>query len=142
MHDAERGIGVLQARGDDAKRQVVVELRDVDPLAVELLVDRVEALHTEADFGLDAGFAEVVLEPRPDRLRGVLTELELLLDLRLEGRELVRVEVEEGQILEVALHPRHPQAMGDGSVENYHHPSSEGTFRVPAPETTPNSPVD
>ena len=24
--------------------------------------------------------------------------------------------------------------MGDGSVENYHHPSSEGTFRVPAPE--------
>jgi hypothetical protein len=32
--------------------------------------------------------------------------------------------------------------MGDGSVENYHHPSSEGTFRVPAPKTTPNSPVD
>jgi hypothetical protein len=32
--------------------------------------------------------------------------------------------------------------MGDGSVENYHHPSSEGTFRVFQPETTPNSPVD
>jgi len=31
--------------------------------------------------------------------------------------------------------------MGDGSVENYHHPSSEGTFRVPAPKTIPNSPV-
>jgi len=28
--------------------------------------------------------------------------------------------------------------MGDGSVENYHHPSSEGTFRVAAPETTLN----
>jgi hypothetical protein len=33
-------------------------------------------------------------------------------------------------------------ASGDGSVENYHHPSSEGTFRVAAPETTPISPVD
>ena len=31
---------------------------------------------------------------------------------------------------------RCPLGMGDGSVENYHHPSSEGTFRVPAPETT------
>ena len=37
---------------------------------------------------------------------------------------------------------RCPLGMGDGSVENYHHPSSEGTFRVAAPETTLNSPVD
>jgi hypothetical protein len=33
-------------------------------------------------------------------------------------------------------------AWADGSLENYHHPSSEGTFRVAAPETTPKSPVN
>jgi hypothetical protein len=31
---------------------------------------------------------------------------------------------------------------GDGSVENYHHPSSEGTFRVAAPETSLKRRVD
>ena len=32
--------------------------------------------------------------------------------------------------------------MGDGSVENDYHPSSEGAFRVAGPETATNSPVD
>src|ERR1700761_6689588 len=33
------------------------------------------------------------------------------------------------------VHHGRPLVMHDGSVENYYHPSSEGTFRVPSPET-------
>jgi hypothetical protein len=32
---------------------------------------------------------------------------------------------------------RCPLGTGDGSVEDYHHPSSEGTFRAAAPEISP-----
>src|SRR5215470_14093 len=37
---------------------------------------------------------------------------------------------------------RCPLGPDAGSVENSHHPSSEGTFRVAALETTSNSPMD
>ncbi len=117
VHDAERRVGVLEARGDDAEGEVVVELRDVDALAAQLLVDRVVALDAEADLGLDAVLAQGLGQLVADALGGLLAELQLLGDLAVQLGELVRVEVVEGEVLEVPLDPRHPQAVGDGGVD-------------------------
>ena len=56
-------------------------------------------------------------QPVAHALGGALADLHLLGDLGVQLGELVGVEVEEGQVLELALDPRHPQAVGDGGVD-------------------------
>ncbi len=114
---AQGGVGVFEVARDDAEGQVVVELGDVDALAAQLLVDRVVALDPVADLGLDRRLIEGLDQAAADPLDGPLAHLHLLRDLRVELGVLVRVEVVEGQVLEVALDPRHPEAVGDGGVD-------------------------
>ena len=49
VDDAERRVAVLHAVGDDAQRHEVVDLIELDALALELLVDAVEALQPAVD---------------------------------------------------------------------------------------------
>ena len=117
VDDAQRAVGVADVGGDDAKRLVVVELGDVDALAPQLLVDRVVALDPEGDLGLDPGLLEALGQRLGDALHRPLADPHLLGDLRVQLGELVRVEVVEGEVLEVALDPAHPQAVGDRGVD-------------------------
>ena len=117
VHDAERCIGVLERPGDDAEGQVVEQLRDVDALAAQLLVDRVVTLDAEADLGVDLRLLEGLRQALADALDGGLGELQLLGDLRVQLGELVGIEIEEGEVLEIALDPRHPQPVGDRRVD-------------------------
>ena len=88
------------------------------------------------------------LAARPDMLRDQLRQPGALRQghhryqaaMRHEIRVIERCLVRESYAT-IAL-ARCPLDMGDGSFENSHHPSSEGTFRVPAPEIITNSPVD
>ena len=49
VNDAERRVAVLHAVGDDAQRHEVVDLIELDALALELLIDAVEALQPAVD---------------------------------------------------------------------------------------------
>ena len=49
VDDAERGVAVLDRLGDDAQRHEVVDLVEVDLLALELLVDAEQALDAAVD---------------------------------------------------------------------------------------------
>ncbi len=89
------------------------------------------------------------LAARPDVLREQFRQAGALGEGHHRHQAAVRHEIrviEHGTGPREAMRQSHLRgvlsASGDGSVENYHHPSSEGTFRVPAPETTTNSPVD
>ncbi len=117
VDDAERGVGVLEARRDDAEGEVVVELGDVDPLPAELLEDRVVALDAEADLGVDPRRVEAADQTVADALGGALPHLHLLGDLVVQLGEVMGVEMEEGEVLEVPLDPRHAEAVGDRRVD-------------------------
>ena len=56
VNDAERRVAVLHALGDDAQRHEVVDLIELDALALELLIDAVEALQPAVDLR-DGNFA-------------------------------------------------------------------------------------
>ena len=49
MDDPERGVAILHARGDDAHRQEVVDLLELDLLLLQLLVDAPEPLDAAID---------------------------------------------------------------------------------------------
>ncbi len=117
VHHAQRRVAVLHFVGDDPVRHVVVELGEIEPSSTQLVVDRVEALDPVVDVGLDAGLLQPALEPLPHVLHRSSPDLDLLLDGGLELRVLVRIEVIEGQILEIALNARHPQPAGDRRVD-------------------------
>src|SRR6185312_13366291 len=51
VDDAERGVAVLHGAGDDAQGEEVIDLVDVNALALELLVDAVEPLDPPLDAG-------------------------------------------------------------------------------------------
>ena len=126
MDDAERGVAVLHAVGDDAQRDEVVHLIELDALPLQLLVDAVEALEPAVDL-LDRHlrFAEL----RRDGLFEVVDfdfgRLALALDLGRQRLVAGRDRDTERQLLELVLDLAHPEPVRDRRVD------VEGLLRGP-----------
>ena len=118
MDDAEGAVAVLDGLRHDAQRHHVVDLIELDLLALQFLMDAEQALDAAIDFddrhlrfgelGRDRllqlldqpfGCAPPLLDPQPQRLVGG------------------RFEVLERQLLELVLDLAHPQAIGDRGVD-------------------------
>ena len=118
MNDAERGVAVLHAVGDDAERDEVVDLSEIDLLPLEFLMDAPEALDAAVDLDdrnlrlgqlRGNGFLQLADQP----LGGAPLEVDFGPE-RLVG---LRLEIAEGELLELVLHLAHAEAVGDRRVD-------------------------
>ena len=118
MDDAERRVAVLDAVGDDPERHEVVHLIQLDPLALELLVDAVEPLQPAVHVQhRHLRFAQLGRNGLLQIFDLHLDGLAAALDLRAERLVAVRIEILERQLLELVLDLAHAQPVGDGRVD-------------------------
>ena len=118
MDDAERGVTILHRRRDDAQRDEVIDLLEIDLLGLELQPDAVEAL----DAAVDADHRHLrVVQLRGDvggeLLDHPLRRQALGLDAGVERLECGRLEITERQLLELVLDAAHPEPIGDRRVD-------------------------
>ena len=117
MDHPEAAVAVAHRLHDHAHRGEVVDLVELAAALVHLLPDRVEVLRPPADARLDADLGELAAEDRDD-----LVDLGLALEPTLghpahEGLIVVGIERAEGQVLQLRLHLRHAQPVGEGRVD-------------------------
>ena len=117
MDDAERCVAVLHAIGDDAQRDEIVDLVELDSLALQLLIDAVQPLQPAVDADdRDLGLAQL----RGNRLLQIfnldLGGLSPAFDLRGERLVPFSIEILEGQFLEFIFDLAHPEAVGNRRV--------------------------
>ena len=117
VQDAERRVAVGHAVDQDPEGHEVVDLLEVDLLALELLLDRVEALDAPLDPGLDPGRAQLLRHRGPDLLHEGGGALAPLRDPRGEGFVARGVVVAEGEVLELVLDLGHPEPPRDRGVD-------------------------
>ena len=119
MDDAEHGVAVLHVPGDHPQRQEVVDLIERDVLALQLLMDRPEAL----DAALDRPPRESALHPASGRSRLRSSSTRPSVARRRVSTccrsALVRgrLDVPERQLLQLVLELAHAQPMGDRRVD-------------------------
>ena len=118
VNDAERGVTVLHRGRDDAQRDEVVNLIEIDLLGVELEPDAVEAL----DAAVDADdrhlrLAQLVANVGGQLLDHALGRLALGFDLAAQRLEGGRLEIAERQLFELVLNAAHAQAIGNRRVD-------------------------
>ena len=118
MHDAERVVAVGHRVHEHPNREKVVDLL-VRLLPLQhLLVDRPEMLRASRDLELlDAGVTQRLVERVAELRDELLTLAALLRDLARERLVLLRLEVLEGQVLELPPHLRHAEAMRERRVQ-------------------------
>jgi len=118
VDDAERGVGVLHRVGDDADRDQVVDLLQLDLLPLELEEDAVEALDAAVDLPhRHLGLGQLLRDRPLQLLDHALGNAPLVLDLGLERLVGDGLEGAERRLLQLVLHLAHPQAVGDGGVD-------------------------
>ena len=118
VDDAERGVGVLHRIGDDADRDQVVDLLELDLLPFELEEDAVEALDAAVDLAhRHLGLGQLLRDRPLQLLDHALGDAPLVLDLGLERLVGDRLEGAERGLLELVLHLAHPQPVGDRGVD-------------------------
>jgi hypothetical protein len=117
VEDAEGRVAVGDALHEDPQGHEVVDLVERDPLPLELLLDRVQALDAPLDLGVDARRLQLLGHGRTRLLHEREGRLPLLLDLHGERLVAHGVEVPERDVLELVLDLRHPQPAGDGGVD-------------------------
>ena len=119
MDDAQRFIAVLLLVRieDDPEGHQVIDLVEIDVLLLHLFVDAVKMLCPSLHFALDAKPFHLPADDPPDLL-GILIPLLLLLH-DPPGQFVVGLEVEipEGKVLQLRLHPVDPQAVGQRCIE-------------------------
>ena len=118
VDDAQGGVAVPDGVGDDPDGQEVVDLLQVDLLALELQVDAVETLAAAAD--LDDGNLRLLQPGRhgaAEFVEQALGRLAPPLDAHLQGLVHLGLEVLERQVLELVLEAAHPEAVGDRRVD-------------------------
>ena len=101
-----------------SERDEVVDLVEADLLALQLLVDRPEALDAALDpDDRNLRLGELGLEPGAQLLDEPLARLALGVDRRAQGLVGGRLEVPERQFLELVLDFAHPEPMGNRGVD-------------------------
>ena len=120
MHRPEGAIALRYGRHEHAEGEQVIDLADLLALVcvgLSLAVDAVEVLRASGDLGVEAGAGQLALQYLGDLF-------DVCLSLApLGGKEfryapvLVRLQVAEGEVLELPLDLAHAEAMGQGGVD-------------------------
>ena len=118
MNDPERRVAILHAVGDQAEGDEVVDLIELNPLALQFLVDAVEPLQAaiDADDG-NLRFAELGRDGLFEILDFNLGGLPAAFDFRGEHAISLHVEIFERQLFELVLHLAHAKPVGDRRVD-------------------------
>jgi hypothetical protein len=117
VQDAEDGVAVGDAGHHDAQGHEVVDLVHADALTAQLLVDGVEALDAALERGLQPGGLQLLRHRALDLLDELGGLLAALLHLRGQVPVGLRLQVLEGQVLQLVLDLAHPHAPGQGGVD-------------------------
>jgi hypothetical protein len=116
MDRAQRAVDVLHRVDDHAKCDQVVDLVEVLALLRHLLIDAVQVLGASGYPRLDPDRLELLAELGDDRGQVVLAGLAALGHHARDLMELVRLEVVEGQVLQLPLDAGDPQPMRQRGV--------------------------
>ena len=114
---AERGVAVLYRVGNDADRHHVVDLLDGDLLPFHLLVDGVSAFEAALDARRNALTPQLPLNHLADAIQKLLVSLPVGFDSPRDLFECRGIDVAERQVLELAAHLAHTQAVRDRAVD-------------------------
>lgn len=117
MHDAQRGVAVAHLRNEHAHGANVVDLAEVQALALHLAPDRIDVFRPSAEIGLYAGGRESFLQ-LAHHVGDVLLAIQPALVQQLgDLLVLVGLEVTEGQVLQLPLDMPDAQAVGQRRVD-------------------------
>ena len=117
VNDAQHCVAVLQRARDDAHGKQIVDLIDGNALALQLLVDRIQALDAALHLGLDAGLFQLVVDDCLHLREKSFALFAARIDSFFHLLVARGIEEAEAQILEFAANLAHAQAVGDGSVD-------------------------
>ncbi len=117
MNDAKRAVALLERADDHAKPEDIGELLETYRLAFHFAPDRIRSLLPAAHVRIDAAFCEfadkLLLDFR-DQVFVTLRERSEPLSRHLVG---FRVELAEGEVLELLAHLMHAHAAREGGVD-------------------------
>ncbi|VTS20737.1 Uncharacterised protein [Streptococcus dysgalactiae subsp. equisimilis] len=117
MHDAQRGIAVAHLRNQHADGANVVDLAEIQALALHLAPDGVDVLRPSAEVGLHAGGGQGLLE-LAHHVGDVLLAIQSALVQQLgDLLVLVGLEVAEGQVFQFPLDMPDTQAVGQRCID-------------------------
>jgi hypothetical protein len=118
MDDAEGTVAVLHARRDDAERDKVVDLLQLDPLPLEFLADAPQALDAALNLrDRDRGVAELGADARLQLLHQPFGRAAPRIHFCAQRLVFLGLQISEGQLLELVFHLAHPEPVGDRRVD-------------------------
>jgi hypothetical protein len=117
MHDAQRGVAVLDLVDDDAQRAHVVDLLEVDVLAAHLVPDAVDVFRPTIHLGLDARRRQFLSEAAHGGFDEVLALRALFVEHARDALVGLGFEVAEGQVFELPFHLPDAEAVGQRRVD-------------------------
>ncbi len=126
---AEDGVTGGHVLGNDADGEEIVDLVERAALALDLLEDGVEALDAPLHARLDVVLAQLLVEEIFDRAQKLLAFDAAGFDRLRHLLVAHRIGIAEGQILKLATHLAHAQAMGQRRV-NVHGLARDGLLAV------------
>src|ERR1039457_3585697 len=114
---AQGGVAVLHRVGDDTQRHQVVDLLDGDFLALDLLIDGIRPLEAAFHARGNAFAAQLALDGGADLVQEFFVGVALRFDGLGDLREGFRIQMEEGEVFQLAAHFAHAEAVRDGGVD-------------------------
>jgi len=117
VHDAQRGVAVLDLVHNDAKRAHIVNILKVDVLAAHLVPDAVDVLGPAIDLGLDSGCRQFLLKAPHGGLNESLALRALFVEHARNALVGLGFKIAEGEILQLPLHLPDAQAVGQWRVD-------------------------
>ena len=120
VHDTQGGVAVAHLRHQHAYCAHVVDLAELQALALHLAPDRIDVFRPAADVGLDAGGFQLLAQ-MGHGVVDVLFTIETALVQQLgDLLVLLRLQVAEGQILQFPLDMTDPEAVSQRRVDVEH----------------------
>ena len=117
MQNAECDVAVGIGRHDDAETVDVVQVGKALPFGIHLAVDRIDGLLACADAGMQPGCRKGILDVLLNFLHKVAPAAAGTFDGLHQRLVAPRMQVFEGQILQLAVGTIQTQSVGDGSVD-------------------------